>query len=334
VTGSCLDSKQHQQQRRQSDAGVALHSPLPVARVKSAARVPLPDATPRGFRDAPPSRLPKTPRSSRTPTAQWTAGSATLQGTTADVAVKGSLQHDVDARQTPDRHHKARLQAQSALGMKHHAGGIVPALQLSGLLAADHAGSSGLAAGGPTAPSSSAGHQQPTSSPLSARLSSTAVSRTPRGSWGLASARAAPMSSRTGCTWAGPRQILSNVSETAAGVQAAALKSPGVLGLLGAGSSRPASSNGSLSARSSTIAAAVPKQSEQERSEQARQQLRLLKVQCMQYRHLNARVQAALQIKKQKVGICRMGVRCSHRNHFRLHMRGCLFQLSQCMRLW
>eukprot|EP00775_Hariotina_reticulata_P008360 gene8360-8544_t len=319
LAGSCSDRGSNMMQ--QTETGVALQAPLSVARVSSAARVPLPDATPRGFRDAPPSRLPKTPRSSRTSTALCTAGNedqqagiTDSQGARGGAALEGSGQQDVDARQPPDRHHKAQPQVHSVLGMKQRAAGIVPTLQLSGLLAADRAGSSGLAVGAPLA-SSSNGPHQPTSSPVSARLSSPAVNRTPRGSRGLASARTAdgrgslplpiaPTSSRTGSGTAGPRQMLSGVSggssSIAAGVQPATLKSPGVLGLLGAGGGRPASSNGSFTARSRAAAAELPKPGEQEKTEESRQQLRLLKVQCMQYRHLNARIQAAMQSRKQK----------------------------------
>lgn len=57
-----LSAAAAQQQQQQQAEGVGVSAPLTSRRVSSAACVPLPDATPRAFRDAPPSRLPRTPR--------------------------------------------------------------------------------------------------------------------------------------------------------------------------------------------------------------------------------------------------------------------------------
>jgi len=180
ATGSSRDSRLHQQ-RRQSDAGVASQVPLSGAHVSSAARVPLPDATPRGFKDAPPAASPRRHAPAEPQQLHALQGARTKQGTTTDAAIKGSLQQDVDARQTPDRQHKVQVQAQSVLDMEQRAAGIVPALQLGRLLAADRSSSSGLPAGDPSAapssrssppsPPAAAAHQQPSQCPAALQLS-------------------------------------------------------------------------------------------------------------------------------------------------------------------
>ncbi|KAF6260463.1 hypothetical protein COO60DRAFT_892528 [Scenedesmus sp. NREL 46B-D3] len=255
------------QQRQQQHEGVGMSVPLSSRRVSIAAHVPLPDATPRAFRDAPPSRLPKTPRGPM----QLPAGepaparAAAVAGPSLKLA---GLSAAAGSHSTP---------ASGSMSSRHRPR---PAAAAAAAAAAAHPPSSSRASRlpampGPAGPKGAGAPQRPA-----------AARRQPQDS-----GAAAPATELA----AAAQQHDSGARLTARGHRVVVAGAPAA-----AGAAADSSLTASLCSVHSTAGHAAARQAGQEGAEGVRQQLRLLRMQHLQLRHLNSKMETALEAKNEK----------------------------------
>lgn len=266
---SLTGSQQQQQQQtggqlqRQASSRGQQHVPLSSRRLSSSngGEAGLPDATPRTARDSLPSKVPRTPRAAATPAARQAA--ATPEGS------------DRVSRQLDTTKSAAELPHSSPCGAGSGKA-PVPKLKLSALTQ-----SPGLDAAG--ARTAAGGH-----SCLSAR------GATARGAAAAAAAHSTPTARRRtssdGSGAAGTPGSVQQRGRTPRGPAPAA-----------AGRATPRAATSSSGAAAGPAPAPAAKKAGAEKAEEVRHQLRLLRMQHLQLRHLNARMEAALQSKKEKM---------------------------------
>lgn len=266
---------QRQPSSRGGQAAAPLSSRWPSS---SGGEAVLPDATPRSVRDAPPSRVPRTPRTV-TPAAsrqQYAHRSSTPDGND-----RGARQQDTSKSAAEQQQHGSSTPASSKPA--------VPKLKLGAMLAGVQHPEADAAGQLNTRPAAAAaGH-----SCLSARGPAAAA----RGSAGMPPLpHGTPTARNRVSSDGGAPAVLTPLSargRTSRGavVPAAAGRMP-----------TPRSLASSMSAVAGPVAGGA-KKAEADTADEVRQQLRLLRMQQLQLRHLNARMAAALQSKKDKVGV-------------------------------
>lgn len=240
-----------------SSGGHTPGAPLLSSRVvTSAAHVPLPDATPRTTRDAPLSKLPKTPRGTITPVEAMQDKDVTFKQ--SKPAVPGLKLGGLEGA------HLSQTVAVAMDGAGTHRGSSAD-VDRSVAATADKAASSQTRQAAGSMPPPAA---RPLATPPSARRSSSIGTARQAGRYTSSNSTMQPQQQQQQ-----PQPELSRV-----------LKTPRLLSTPRAPQCRPEA-----------------RKSDQERAEETKQQLRLLRNQNMQLRHLAARVEQAVQQKQDKV---------------------------------
>lgn len=281
---------QHPAAQQQHFSSRGQHTPLSSRWPSSSgADVAFPDVTPRSVRDAMPSKLPRTPRMA-------TPGAGHQQSEGHAVTTEGN---DRQARQLDTT--KASCEQQNSSSTAGAAKAAVPKLKLGAVLEGKASGQDAAAAGG--------SHSRPAAvgSCLSARVAgstSRGIGQTTVGHTMQASSQlpSTPGGRNRGSNDGGP------TAATPASTQqrgrtprtnssaAAKLLTPRSL------SSSTAVAGAPAAAAAAPAPTAAAKRSDAERAEEVRQQLRLYRMQHLQLRHLNARMETAAKAKKEKVG--------------------------------
>jgi hypothetical protein len=265
--------------RQQLSSRGQQHGPMSSRGPSSSGGEPaLPDATPRTARDALPSRVPRTPRTA-TPAGRSQQQSRRSSTSDGNDRALGQLDTLKSAAEQASR----RLSPQSSAAKP-----AVPKLKLGALL--------GETSPGPAAATAAAAHHaRPAAAGGHSCLSARGPAATIRGA--AAAAHGTPTapirtSSDGGCTGGTPVQQHGRTPRGPAPAPTAACRLP-----------TPRSLTSSMAAAAAGPAGAAPaaKKAEADKAEDVRQELRLLRMQQLQLRHLNARMEAALQAKREKV---------------------------------